>query len=58
MARAQLWLTVHPDSTQHVVLGETAAAARARLLCGSVQDRDPLDIAWLLLAEMLVWDPA
>ena len=49
---------VHPDSTQHVVLGETAAAARARLLCGSVQDRDPLDIAWLLLAEMLVWDPA
>lgn len=58
VARAQLWLTVHPDSTQHVVLGETAAAARARLLCGSVQDRDPLDIAWLLLAEMLVWDPA
>ncbi|MDO5066994.1 MAG: hypothetical protein Q4D96_06920 [Propionibacteriaceae bacterium] len=53
VARAQLWLMSHPETAQHLAVAEVTAAARARLTCVASQDVDPVQVAWLLLGEVL-----
>lgn len=53
VARAGVWLAIHRDSRDHTELARVTALAQARLRCGLSERNDPLDVAWLLIGEVM-----